>query len=374
LGGAINGMLGSLEEKEGEKQALLNAIPDLMFRVGEDGTILDARATEGGVPAVTEGGATDGKAYQESLQYKALSAEVIHRGLPLVRQALQTRETQVFEIQVPLNGDTAYYEARVAASSKNEALVMVRDITEKKHEEEARRRGLLLKEIHHRVKNNLQVVSSLLYLQSTRVSDKNVIEMFKESSNRVQSMSLIHQKLYQSKDAESIDFAGYVHDLTGTLLRSYGVDQSAVKVMLNVDGAGLCMDSALPCGLIINELVSNSLKHAFPRGRAGEVRIIVTRDEGDRIKLVVADNGVGIPGDLDLQNAESLGLQLVVNLVDQLRGTITLNREAGMEFTIAFREARGVSPIDRQQGEYEYSVTPPGGGGNGNGIGPNSGS
>ena len=373
LGKAINGMLGSLEEKEAEKQALLNAIPDLMFRVGEDGTILDARATEGGGPATTEGGATDGKAYQESLQYKALSAEVIHRGLPLVKQALQTRETQMFEIQVPLNGDTAYYEARVAASSKNEALVMVRDITEKKHQEEARRRGLLLKEIHHRVKNNLQVVSSLLYLQSTRVSDKNVIEMFKESSNRVQSMSLIHQKLYQSKDAESIDFAGYVHDLTGTLLHSYGVDQSAVKVMLDVDGAALGMDSALLCGLIINELLSNSLKHAFPGGRRGEVRITMSRDEGDRIKLVVADNGVGIPGHLDLQNAESLGLQLVLNLVDQLRGTITLNREAGMEFTIAFREARGVSPIDRQQGEYEYSATSLSGGGNGNGIGPNSG-
>jgi two-component sensor histidine kinase len=276
-----------------------------------------------------------------------------------VRQALQTRETQMFEIQVPFNGDTVYYEARVAASSKNEALVMVRDITEKKHEEEARRRGLLLKEIHHRVKNNLQVVSSLLYLQSTRVSDKNVIEMFKESSNRVQSMSLIHQKLYQSKDAESIDFAGYVHDLTGTLLRSYGVDPSAVKVRLDVDGASLGIDSASPCGLIINELLSNSLKHAFPGGRRGEVRISMSRDEGHRINLVVADNGVGIPGDLDPRNTESLGLQLVVNLVDQLRGTMTLNREAGTEFTITFTEARGVSPMDRQQQEREYSASSP---------------
>ena len=139
LGGAINGMLSSLDksqreltEREAEKRALLNAIPDLMFRVGEDGTILDARAAEGSGPATTQGRATDGKAYQELPQYKALSAEVVHRGLPFVKQALRTGETQVFEIQVPLNGDTAYYEARVAASSKNEALVMVRDVTERK--------------------------------------------------------------------------------------------------------------------------------------------------------------------------------------------------------------------------------------------------
>jgi len=139
LGGAINGMLASLDksqreltEREAEKRALLNAIPDLMFRVGEDGTILDARATDGGDPATTRGRSTDAKAYQELPRYKALSAEVVQRGLPLVKQALQTGETQLFEIQIPLNNETAFYEARVAASSRNEALVMVRDVTESK--------------------------------------------------------------------------------------------------------------------------------------------------------------------------------------------------------------------------------------------------
>jgi len=142
LGEAINGMLASLDksqhelaEREAEKRALLNAVPDLMFRVGGDGTILDARATEGGGPPRAQGRSTDGKPYQELPQYKVLSAEVVRRGLPLVRQTLQTGETQMFEIQVPLNGDTAFYEARVAASSKNEALVMVRDVTERKRAE-----------------------------------------------------------------------------------------------------------------------------------------------------------------------------------------------------------------------------------------------
>ena len=142
LGGAINGMLSSLDksqqeltEREAEKHALLNAIPDLMFRLDEGGTILDARAAEGSGPATTQGRSTDGKAYQELPQYRALSAEVVHWGLPFVKQALQTGETQMFEIQIPLNDETAFYEVRVAASSRNEALVMVRDITERKRVE-----------------------------------------------------------------------------------------------------------------------------------------------------------------------------------------------------------------------------------------------
>jgi diguanylate cyclase (GGDEF)-like protein len=142
LGGAINGMLASLDksqreltEREAEKRALLNAIPDLMFRVSQDGTILDARATGGGDPATTRGRSTDAKAFQELPQYKLLSAEVAQRGVPLVKQSLQTGETQMFEIQIPLNNEFAFYEARVAASSKNEALVMVRDVTHRKRAE-----------------------------------------------------------------------------------------------------------------------------------------------------------------------------------------------------------------------------------------------
>jgi diguanylate cyclase (GGDEF)-like protein len=142
LGEAINGMLASLDrsrrelaQREAEKRALLNAIPDLMFRIGGDGTILDARAAEAGGPLRTQVRSTDGKPYEELPQYRVLSAELVHRGLPLVKQALQTGETQMFEIQVPLNGDTAFYEARVAASRENEALVMVRDVTERKRAE-----------------------------------------------------------------------------------------------------------------------------------------------------------------------------------------------------------------------------------------------
>jgi two-component sensor histidine kinase len=256
-----------------------------------------------------------------------------------------------------VNSHVSHYEARVVANGENEALVIARDITQKKHEEEVRRRGLLLKEIHHRVKNNLQVVSGLLYLQSTRMSDKKVIEMFNESSNRIQSMSLIHQKLYQSQDAITVDFDGYVRDLIGALLHSYGVDNNAVMVNLKIGRRGLGMDSAIPCGLIINELVSNSLKHAFPAGKKGEINIAMSRDSGDGITLVVADNGIGFPQGLDFLNAESLGLQLVATLVGQLDATISLNRNSGTEFTIKFKEAKPVVPVGIQQEQYEHSGT-----------------
>jgi two-component sensor histidine kinase len=184
-----------------------------------------------------------------------------------------------------------------------------------------------------------------------------MIEMFNESSNRIQSMSLIHQKLYQSKDAATIDFGGYVRDLVSALLRSYGTDRSAIKVVLDIDRAGLGMDAAVPCGLIINELVSNSFKHAFPEGGRGELRIVMRRHVGDRITLVVADDGVGLPRNLDFHNAGSLGLQLVVTLVEQLRGTVTLDRDIGTRFTVEFAESRGTGAADASQEPFEHVAT-----------------
>jgi two-component sensor histidine kinase/sensor domain CHASE-containing protein len=361
---AVNGMLSSLEQAQHEllasetrNRALVAALPDLIFRVDRDGMLLDR------VPARADGVAVAG---QESTrrwpgetadERKTFSTEILQHARPHINRALETKETSIFEFQVALNSRVCHYEARVVASGEDEALVIARDITQKKHEEEMRRRGLLLKEVHHRVKNNLQVVSGLLYLQSKRMSDKNMIEMFNESSNRIQSMSLIHQKLYQSKDAATIDFDGYVRDLVSALLHSYGTDRSAIRVVLDIDHTGLGMDSAVPCGLIINELVSNSFKHAFPGGRRGEVRIAMSRHDGDKITLVVADNGVGLPENLDFPNTESLGLQLVVTLVDQLRGSITLSRDAGTKLTVVFTEVRGMGAVEMSQQRREYAVT-----------------
>jgi two-component sensor histidine kinase len=194
---------------------------------------------------------------------------------------------------------------------------------------------VLLKEIHHRVKNNLQVISSLLDLQANHIHDERTIEMFRDSQNRVSSMGLIHERLYQAEDLARIDFADYIRDLANNLFYSYSVDAAYVTLATHVDDVVLDVDRGIPCGLIINELVSNSLKYAFPNGQKGEIHIdLHHRDE--QFLLVVRDDGVGIPDGIDLQHTPSLGLKLVNTLVRQLKGKIALERKNGTKFTIEF--------------------------------------
>ncbi len=197
---------------------------------------------------------------------------------------------------------------------------------------------MLLKEIHHRVKNNLQVISSLLSLQSGYIQDHQIIGIFAECQNRVESMALIHEKLYQSVDLAKINFAEYVRNLVGSLFRSYVVAADAITWHLCVDDVLLDADTAVPCSLIINELVSNALKHAFPAGRTGEIRIDLHSGPDNRFILKVSDNGIGFPKDLDFRKIESLGLQLVVHLAEQLKGTLDLekNQEGGTAFKVSF--------------------------------------
>ncbi len=222
---------------------------------------------------------------------------------------------------------------------------IIRDITERRHAEEQIRASLaekevLLKEIHHRVKNNMQVISSLLRLQSGYFKNKKYLDIFKESQNRIESMSLIHEKLYQSKDMARIDFNGYVRELINGLFQSYGVNSSNVALNINIESISLGIDSAIPCGLIINELVTNSLKHAFPEGRKGEINVVLSRNE-NKIELLISDNGVGIPKEIDFRKTESLGLYLVKILAEnQLQGEINLNRNRGTEFQIKFKEGK----------------------------------
>lgn len=214
------------------------------------------------------------------------------------------------------------------------------DITERKRAEDQIKASLtekemLLKEIHHRVKNNLQVVSSLLYMQSEYIQDPQSREMLKESQERVKSMALVHEQLYQSKDLARIDFAEYIRDLATDLFRSYGVNPDAITLKINVDDVLLGVDTAIPCALIVNELVSNSLKHAFPEGRAGKIRIGFHSDD-TKSTLMVSDNGVGFPEDLDFRSTQSMGLHLVITLTKQLKGAIELDRRRGTTFRIAF--------------------------------------
>ena len=195
---------------------------------------------------------------------------------------------------------------------------------------------VLLKEIHHRVKNNLQIISSLLWMQSQQV-DTEALSLFKDSQSRVQTMALIHEQLYQSPDIAQIDFEQYLQTLMRSLFRSYGVS-GAIALDINVNAPPLSIDIALPCGLIVSELVSNALKYAFPERQSGKIWI----DFGSDAELVlsVSDNGIGLPQDLDFRNSVSLGLLVVCDLTEQLDGTIELNRSDGTTFEITFPHPR----------------------------------
>jgi PAS domain S-box-containing protein len=218
-----------------------------------------------------------------------------------------------------------------------------RDITERKKAEDRlqaslREKEVLLREIHHRVKNNMQIISSLLNLQSRQIQDPNVLEVFKESQRRIRTMALIHERLYQSADLSRIEFSQYLDNLAYRLFHSYQVDTDRIRLKLLAEEVFLNVNTAIPCGLIVNELISNALKHAFPDGRRGEVAVELHRNEGGEFLLRVKDDGVGFPKALDFRRTETLGLQIVVTLVDQIDGTIEMGASAGTDFQIRFKE------------------------------------
>jgi PAS domain S-box-containing protein len=231
------------------------------------------------------------------------------------------------------------------------AVGIVRDITQRKLAEKSilaslEEKEVLLQEIHHRVKNNLQVISSLLDLQLEYVEDRAPQEVFNEIKNRIKSMALVHEKLYLSKDLSKVNFHDYLATLIDNLYRSYSVNPAKIRLMLEVEDVSLGIDTAIPCGLIVNELITNALKYAFPEEREGEVLVMLRRTGEDvrgegEYELTVKDDGVGIPQEVDLKDTKTLGLSLVTTLVEhQLRGSIDLKREVGTKFCIRFKELR----------------------------------
>ena len=221
---------------------------------------------------------------------------------------------------------------------------IIRDISERKHAEEQikadlKEKEVLLREIHHRVKNNMQIISSLLRLQSSTIKDKKYCDMYLGSQNRIITMSLIHEKLYQSKNLTKIDIRDYVRDLVNGIVESYAINTRNISFNFDIDNVFLGINSAIPCGLIINELVSNSLKYAFPDGRSGEIRIFLKSDNDKNYELIVRDNGIGIPKDMDITKTDSWGLRLITILAEnQLHGKMAINRDNGTEFQINFKD------------------------------------
>ena len=218
---------------------------------------------------------------------------------------------------------------------------IVQDITERKHAEEKMKTALwekeiLLKEIHHRVKNNLQIVGSMLRLQSRQILDEETRILFEESRNRVQAMSLIHERLYRTENLAYISFREYVDELVANIYALAPGNASHIQKHISVEDIILNVNHAIPCGLIINELVSNSLRHAFPDARKGAIEIRMHDDKKGIVILFVKDNGIGFPDGTDLAHTKTLGLQLVLSLVKQLNGTIEIDKSEGAVIRIVF--------------------------------------
>lgn len=235
----------------------------------------------------------------------------------------------------------AYKELR---DTQTASLNIMEDLERERMQLDAslKEKELLLREIHHRVKNNMQIISSLLKLQFDYIKDDQYLWVFQDCQNRIKSMALIHENLYHSNDLSRIDFHDYIENLANNLCVFFKIDTNKILLKIEVDGISLGIDTAIPCGLIINELVSNTLKHAFPNGRDGEIRISLSEIENkNEYELVVSDNGVGLPKNLDYRHTESLGLQLVIMLAeDQLQGKVKRSKRKGTEFKINFKELK----------------------------------
>jgi two-component sensor histidine kinase/HAMP domain-containing protein len=332
---------------------IMNCMLDTLMVVNPDGTIRTANRSAcnllGYAPDELIGSPLVAVAEADDLPDSGLpDSGLPDSGLPASGLMDQIGETSVHHAEVTYLAKDGTrtpmsFSSSPLATANGEVpgiVCVAQDITERKKSEQQIKASLqekevLLREIHHRVKNNLQIISSLLNLQSKRIQDEHALNLLRDSQNRVRSMALIHQKLYDSRDLARIDFAGYLRSLASALFSSYGIGSQGISLKLSVDDIRLDINTAVPCGLIINELIANSLKHAFPTGQ-GEISVDLHPDGDDAVALTVSDNGGGFPEDLDFRKTDSLGLQLVNTLTKQLGGTIELDRSTGTAFKLKF--------------------------------------
>ena len=228
------------------------------------------------------------------------------------------------------------FSLNIVTVNRNIELLEEQRETERKIRQSLEEKLILVKEIHHRVKNNLQIISSLLHMQTAGVKDKKLLSVLKESEDRVQSMSLVHEKLYQSDMMATIDFNEYISSLAERLISSYSVHNN-ITLQIKLDTLMLSINTAIPCGLIINEILTNAIKYAFPGNRKGIIEIKL-KVEDEKINLQISDNGIGLPDDLNLKKVKSLGMKLIQVLTDQIDGELTIEGDIGTLYSLTFSE------------------------------------
>lgn len=263
-----------------------------------------------------------------------------------INQAITFQHSRIFESNVSRqDSETLWISSTLTPiydedGSLKKLVVVDTDITAGKNmqnqiEKSLKEKDILLKEIHHRVKNNLQIIISLLNLQTGYIKDESTLKAVKDGQSRVRSMALVHERFYQSDELSEIDFATYIEKLCQFLYQSYGDKTGRIEVQITGDRIGLDMDTAMPCGLLVNEIVSNAYKYAFPGNENGKILIELRRLNG-HMQLTVNDNGIGFPEDFDFEKSESLGMQLIQALTNQLDGELKVMREKGTSFQISF--------------------------------------
>ena len=263
-----------------------------------------------------------------------------------IREAIENKHSRIFESNVTTyNIENLWISSTLTPIYDEEGIlkklvVVDSDITagkkmQKLIETSLKEKDVLLKEIHHRVKNNLQIIISLLNLQTGYIKDEVTLKAVKDGQSRVRSMALVHEKFYQSDELSEIDFAEYIEKLCHFIYQSYGDKTDRIHLQISGDKIGLDMDTAMPCGLLVNEIVSNSYKYAFPNQEKGTIQIDFKKND-NKIILFIQDNGVGFPEEYDLEKSESLGMQLIQALTSQLDGDLVVSRENGTSFKISF--------------------------------------
>jgi PAS domain S-box-containing protein len=330
----------SLRQSEEKFRALVENLPDTIFRYDQKfrHTYVSPNVTD---VSGTNSDVYIGKTHRE-LGYPA---DMCRLWEDKIRRVFETGKPQEEEFDYNSVDGRIALNWRVipefdSQGNVKSVLGISRDITERLRAEEIiksslKEKEVLLQEIHHRVKNNMQIVSSLFNLQMGQIGRKKVTEIFRDCRNRIYSMALIHDILYETKDFARIDIDDYIDTLTRHLFQIYAVDACLIKTKIQAQKILLDVSKAVPCGLIINELVSNALKYAFPDGKEGEIGIMFHQKDA-KTMLMVKDNGIGLPEAFDIDHTETLGLKLVIMLVKQLKGLINTNNDAGAEFQIVF--------------------------------------
>ncbi len=318
-------------------------MPDTLLKVNKKGIITDVSLnSEGKVIFHRISNQTElkGASIKDIIESEEITKEIVDH----IDKALKTSEVLKHTFVVDNNEDhnQIYLENRYSKTNDEEVIILVRNVTDTMEFEEnlkdsVKEKEVLLKEVHHRVKNNLQVINSILNLQSSYVEDEKTLEIINESQNRIRSMSYIHETLYQTTDFSSLNFADYVTNLVKNLVHSYQPYENKTTLTTEIEKVDLALDQAIPCGLILNELVSNALKYAYPNVENGEIIIRIKEEEG-KIYLSVEDFGPGLDEEFKIEDTASLGLSLVHSLVDQLDGELILKTDSGTNFLIIFEK------------------------------------